>query len=144
MFFISLCILHQCLLCLKSWIFIVFLFYRGTYLDRQTNKVGHASVGSVALPAVVRTGGQGRHHKTIIYDTSHSCKLSNNPSWSDTAIRNILKSCHFKVTLLYKTSGGHAILILMLNPCHQIHHVEVVCVCVCVFFVMKTNKDLLK
>ncbi|XP_048581539.1 talin-like isoform X2 [Nematostella vectensis] len=32
---------------------------KGTYLDRQTNKVGHASVGSVALPAVVRAGGQG-------------------------------------------------------------------------------------
>jgi len=32
---------------------------KGTYLERQTNKVGHAATGSVALPAVMRAGGPG-------------------------------------------------------------------------------------
>ena len=37
----------------------VFVSFRGTYLERQTNKVGHAATGSVALPAVMRAGGPG-------------------------------------------------------------------------------------
>lgn len=36
-----------------------FVSFRGTYLERQTNKVGHAATGSVALPAVMRAGGPG-------------------------------------------------------------------------------------
>ena len=28
-------------------------------MERQTNKVGHAATGSVALPAVMRAGGPG-------------------------------------------------------------------------------------
>lgn len=35
------------------------MYTRGTYLERQTNKVGHAATGSVALPAVMRAGGPG-------------------------------------------------------------------------------------
>ena len=38
-----------------------FVKFRGTYLERQTNKVGHAATGSVALPAVMRAGGPGRY-----------------------------------------------------------------------------------
>jgi hypothetical protein len=32
---------------------------RGTVLKRQTNKVGHAEPGSVALPGIMRAGGPG-------------------------------------------------------------------------------------
>jgi len=38
---------------------VFFVSFRGTYLERQTNKVGHAATGSVALPAVMRAGGPG-------------------------------------------------------------------------------------
>lgn len=39
-----------------------FVQFRGTYLERQTNKIGHAATGSVALPAVMRAGGPGIHY----------------------------------------------------------------------------------
>ncbi|KAL9985699.1 hypothetical protein ACROYT_G008133 [Oculina patagonica] len=38
---------------------------KGTYLERQTNKVGHAATGSVALPAVMRAGGPGASRYSV-------------------------------------------------------------------------------
>lgn len=43
----------------QCFIFFCFVLIRGTYLERQTNKIGHAATGSVALPAVMRAGGPG-------------------------------------------------------------------------------------
>ena len=43
----------------QFFIFFCFVLIRGTYLERQTNKIGHAATGSVALPAVMRAGGPG-------------------------------------------------------------------------------------
>lgn len=39
--------------------------HTGTYLERQTNKVGHAATGSVALPAVMRAGGPGASRYSV-------------------------------------------------------------------------------
>ena len=44
-----------------------FFFVRGTYLERQTNKVGHAATGSVALPAVMRAGGPGMSSSVLLF-----------------------------------------------------------------------------
>ena len=35
------------------------MYFRGTILERQTNKIGHAEPGSVALPGIMRAGGPG-------------------------------------------------------------------------------------
>ena len=33
---------------------------KATFIQHQSNKVGHVATGSVALPAVLRAGGQGK------------------------------------------------------------------------------------
>ena len=43
---------------------------KATFMQHQSNKVGHASEGSVALPAVMRAGGSGMEYKLSI---GHIC-----------------------------------------------------------------------
>lgn len=57
--FSSICYITTVIKCLC----FLFVSFRGTYLERQTNKVGHAATGSVALPAVMRAGGPGTVHE---------------------------------------------------------------------------------
>lgn len=39
--------------------FSTICFSRGTILERQSNRIGHAEPGSVALPGIMRAGGPG-------------------------------------------------------------------------------------
>ena len=43
----------------NKFIYIAIFHFRGTILERQTNKIGHAEPGSVALPGIMRAGGPG-------------------------------------------------------------------------------------
>ena len=53
-------------------------------MERQTNKIGHAATGSIALPVVMRAGGPGVVCITLFYQLLKSKSILN---------RNLMLAC---------------------------------------------------